>query len=122
MSTWYLIFFIYCCFYLILCSNGIALLQGGWGGGRVLPCISYIMVTLMVIVTLFIHSISFRYIYIQVQKTNSLTKLESKIKTKIIKMKRKHLLFREAVCKNNMSLIQTISQSKLRSLIFLVLK
>ena len=29
-------------------------------------------------VTLFIHGISFRYLYIQVEKTNYLTKLESK--------------------------------------------
>ena len=33
------------------------------------------------------------------RSTNYLTKLESTIKTKIIKMKGKHLLFREAVCK-----------------------
>ena len=40
------------------------------------------------------------------RKTNYLTNLESKIKTKIIKMKRKHLLFKEAVCKNSISLIK----------------
>lgn len=57
-------------------------------------------------VTLFIHGISFRYIYIQVEKTNYLTKPESKIKTKIIRMKRKHLLFKEAVCKYNIPLIK----------------
>ena len=39
-------------------------------------------------VTLFIHGISFRYI-LQSSIENYLTKLESKIKTKIIKMKRK---------------------------------
>ena len=33
------------------------------------------------------------------RKTNFLTNLKSKIKTKI-KMKRKHPLFKEAVCKN----------------------
>ena len=31
-------------------------------------------------VTLFTHGISFRYIYIQIEKTNYLTKLESKVK------------------------------------------
>ena len=62
------------------------------------------------IVTLFIHGISFRYIYIQVYKTNYLTKLESKIKTKIGKMKRKHLLFTEAVCKKR-SLNSTLMSS-----------
>ena len=36
-------------------------------------------------VTLYIHGISFRYIYIQVENTNYPTKLESKIKTKIIR-------------------------------------
>ena len=56
-------------------------------------------------VTLFIQGISFRYVYIQVKKTNCITKLGSKIKTKIIKVKRKHLLFKEVVCKNNISLI-----------------
>ena len=56
-------------------------------------------------VTLFIHCISFRCIYIQIDKNYCLTKLESKIKTKIFKMKRKHLLFKEAVCENNISLI-----------------
>ena len=57
-------------------------------------------------VTLFIHGISFRYIYIHYRITNFLTNLKSKIKTKIIKMKRKHLLFKEAVCKNSISLIK----------------
>ena len=46
---------------------------------------------------------AFTFMY---RKTNYLTNLESKIKTKIIKMKRKHLLFKEAVCKNNISLIK----------------
>ena len=32
------------------------------------------------VVTLFTHGISFRYIYIQIEKTNYLTKLESKVK------------------------------------------
>lgn len=31
-------------------------------------------------VTLFTHGISFRHIYIQIEKTNYLTKLESKVK------------------------------------------
>ena len=39
-------------------------------------------------------------------KTNDLTKLGSKKKTKITRMKRKHLLFKEAVCKNKVLLIK----------------
>ena len=49
------------------------------------------------------------------RKTNLLTNLKSKIKTKIIKMKRKYLLFKEAVCKNRKSLIKlfvNISQGR----------
>ena len=57
-------------------------------------------------VTLFIHGISFRYIYIHYRITNFLTNLKSKIKTKIIKMKREHLLFKETMCKNRTSLIK----------------
>ena len=54
-------------------------------------------------VTLFKHGISFRYTFIE--KTNFLTSLKTKIKEiKLIKMKRKHLLFKEAVCKNRISL------------------
>ena len=53
-------------------------------------------------VTLFKHGISFRYTFIE--KTNFLTSLKTKIKEiKLIKMKRKHLLFKEAVCKNRES-------------------
>ena len=39
-------------------------------------------------------------------KTNYLTKLGSKKKTKITRMKRKHLLFKEAVGKNKVLLIK----------------
>ena len=64
-------------------------------------------------VTSFIHvcpsgTFTFKY-----RKLTNLTELEYKIKTKIVKMKRKHLLFKEAVCKNNISLISIISQSKI---------
>ena len=52
------------------------------------------------------------------RKTNYLTNLESKIKTKIIKMKRKHLLFKEAVCKNRISLIKLFVDRSLCLLIF----
>ena len=53
------------------------------------------------------HGISFRYTFtLKYRKTSFLTNLKSKIKTKIIKMKRKHLLFKEAVCKNRKSLIK----------------
>ena len=69
-------------------------------------------------VTLFIHGISLRYIYIHYRITNFLTNLKSKIKTKIIKMKRKHLLFKEAVCKNRKSLIKLFVNRNLRLLIF----
>ena len=56
-------------------------------------------------VTLFKHGISFRYTFIE--KTNFLTSLKTKIKEiKLIKMKRKHLLFKEAVCKNRISLVK----------------
>ena len=56
-------------------------------------------------VTLFQHGISFRYTFIE--KTNFLTSLKTKIKEiKLIKMKRKHLLFKEAVCKNKISLVK----------------
>ena len=57
-------------------------------------------------VTLFKHGISFRYITFKGRKTDFLTNLKSKIKTKIIKMKRKYLLFKEAVCQKRMSLIK----------------
>ena len=61
-------------------------------------------------VTLFKHGISFRYTFtLKYRKTNFLTNLKSKIKTKIIKMKRKHLLFKEAVCKNRISLIKLLA-------------
>ena len=39
-------------------------------------------------------------------KNNFLSNLKAEIKTKIIKMKRKHLLFKEAMCKNRISLIK----------------
>ena len=39
-------------------------------------------------------------------KNNFLSNLKAKIKTKIIKIKRKHLLFKEAMCKNRISLIK----------------
>ena len=52
------------------------------------------------------------------RKTNYLTNLESKINTKIIKMKRKHLVFKEAVCKNNISIIKLIVNRNLCLLIF----
>ena len=39
-------------------------------------------------------------------KTNFRSNLKAKIKTKIIKMKRKHLLFKEAVGKHRISLIK----------------
>ena len=41
------------------------------------------------------------------RKTNFLTDLKSKIETKITKMKRKHLLVKEAVFKNRISLIKS---------------
>ena len=70
-------------------------------------------------VTLFKHGISFRYTFtLKYRKTNFLTNLKSKIKTKIIKMKRKHLLFKEAVCKNRKSLIKLFVNRNLRLLIF----
>ena len=71
-------------------------------------------------VTLFIHGISIRYIYIRFKyrKTNFLTNLKYKIKTKIIEMKRKHLLFKEAVCKNRISLIKLFVNQNLCLLIF----
>ena len=53
------------------------------------------------------HGTSFRYTFtLEYRKTNFLTNLKSKIKTKIIKRKTKHLLFKEAVCKNRISLIK----------------
>ena len=39
-------------------------------------------------------------------KNNFLSNLKAKIKAKIIKMKRKNLLFKEAMCKNRISLIK----------------
>ena len=55
-------------------------------------------------VTLFKHGISFRYTFIE--KTNFLTSLKTKIKEiKLIKMKRKHLLFKEAVCDSKTSIL-----------------
>ena len=39
-------------------------------------------------------------------KNNFLSNLKAKIKTKIIKMKRKHLLFKEAMCKKRISLMK----------------
>ena len=46
------------------------------------------------------------HLHSSIEKTNFLTNLKSKIKTKIIKMKREHLLFKETVCKNRTSLIK----------------
>ena len=46
------------------------------------------------------------HLHSSIEKTNFLTNLKSKIKTKIIKMKRDHLLFKETVCKNRTSLIK----------------
>ena len=45
------------------------------------------------------------HLHSSIEKTNFLTNLKSKIKTKIIKMKREHLLFKETMCKNRTSLI-----------------
>ena len=68
-------------------------------------------------VTLFKHGISFRYTFIE--KTNFLTSLKTKIKEiKLIKMKRKHLLFKEAVCKNRISLVKLFIDQNLCLLIF----
>ena len=68
-------------------------------------------------VTLFKHGISFRYTFIE--KTNFLTSLKTKIKEiKLIKMKRKHLLFKEAVCKNRISLVKLFINQNLCLLIF----
>ena len=47
------------------------------------------------------------------RKTNDLTNLESKIKAKIRTVKRKRLLFKEAVCENNKSLIKLIVNQNL---------
>ena len=70
-------------------------------------------------VTLIKHGISFRDTFtLKYRKTNFLTNLKSKIKTKIIKMKRKHLLFKEAVCKNRKSLIKLFVNRNLCLLIF----
>ena len=60
-----------------------------------------------------VHNFTFKY-----RKTNFLTNLKSKIKTKIIKIKRKHLLFKEAVCKNRISLIKLFVNRNLCLLIF----
>ena len=46
------------------------------------------------------------HLHSSIEKTNFLTNLKSKIKTKIIKMKREHLLFKETMCKNRTSLIK----------------
>ena len=46
------------------------------------------------------------HLHSSIEKTNFLTNLKSKIKTKIIKMKREHLLFKETMCKNRASLIK----------------
>ena len=67
-------------------------------------------------VTLFIHNVPLGTFTFKYRKTNFLTNLKSKIKAKIIKMKRK--LFKEAVCKNRISLIKLLSQSKFMSLNF----
>ena len=70
-------------------------------------------------VTLFKHGISFRYTFIEKKKTNFLTNLKTKIKEiKLIKMKRKHLLFKEAVCKNRISLVKLFINQNLCLLIF----
>ena len=55
----------------------------------------------LVMVILFIDGISFRYttFTFKYRKTNFLTNLKSKIKTKIIKIKRKHLLSRRPCVK-----------------------
>ena len=75
------------------------------------------LVTLFGMVTLFQHGISFRYTFIE--KTNFLTSLKTKIKEiKLIKMKRKHLLFKEAVCKNRISLVKLFINQNLCLLIF----
>ena len=66
-------------------------------------------------VTLSIHSGTLTF---KCRKTNYLTNIESKLKTKIINMKRKYLLFKEVVCKNNISLIKLIVNRNLCLLIF----
>ena len=53
------------------------------------------------------------HLHLSIEKLTSLTNLKSKTKTKIIKMKRKHLLFKEALCKNNILLIKLIVHRKL---------
>ena len=70
-------------------------------------------------VPLFKHGISFRHMFtLKYRKTNFLTNLKSKIKNKIIKMKREHLLFKEAVCKNRISLIKLFVNQNFSLLIF----
>ena len=51
-------------------------------------------------------------------KNNFLSNLKAKIKTKIIKIKRKHLLFKEAMCKNRISLIKLFVNRSFFLLIF----
>ena len=67
-------------------------------------------------VTLFIHNVPLGTFTFKYRKTNFLTNLKSKIKAKIIKMKRK--LFKEAVCKNRISLIKLFVNRNLCLLIF----
>ena len=58
-------------------------------------------------VTIFIHGISLGTFTCKYRKTNFLTDLKSKVETKITKVIRKHLLVKEAVCKNRISLIKS---------------
>ena len=70
-------------------------------------------------VTLFKHGISFRYTFtLKYRKTDFPTNLKTKIKAEIITMKRKHLLFKEAVCKNRILLIKLFVNPHLCLLIF----
>ena len=79
-------------------------------------CLLYGMVWYGMVINFYLYT--YRYIYIKYRKTNYLTNLESTIKTKIIKMKRKQLLFKQAVCKNSISLIKLFVNRNLGLLIF----